>query len=81
MAKFLCRCGGIIHTSGEVPHPTELLMIPEREIGDDAWDGSLKMSDLYARMRHVFPCSQCGRLWIFWQGFDGEPTSYAPEPD
>jgi hypothetical protein len=27
MVKFLCRCGAVIHTSGDIPHPSELLMI------------------------------------------------------
>lgn len=81
MAKFLCRCGAVIRTSGEVPHPTELLMIADREIGEDTSDGAVQMPDLYARMTHVFPCSECGRLWIFENGMDRAPVSYAREPD
>jgi hypothetical protein len=79
VAKFLCRCGAQIRTSGGIPHDTELLMIADREIGDETWEGPLDMGEVYARMTHVFPCSDCGRLWIFWQGFDAEPVSYMPE--
>ena len=67
-----CRCGAVIHTSREVPHPTELLMIADREIGEDTSDGAVQMPHLYARMNHVFPCSQCGRLWSFENGMDTE---------
>ena len=56
MAKFLCRCGALIQTGGDVPHPTELLMIAGWEIGEDTWDGTLRIPDLYARMTHVFSC-------------------------
>ena len=56
-------------------------MIRDREVGDDSWEGAIQMRDLYARMTHVFPCSECGRLWIFWKGFDANPVSYVPEPD
>ena len=63
----------MIHTSGEVPHPTELLMIADREIDEDTSDGGVQMPDLYARMTHVFPCSECGRLWIFENAMDRGP--------
>ena len=41
----------------------------------------MEMPDLYARMTHVFPCSECGRLWILENGMNREPVSYAREPD
>ncbi len=37
------------------PHPTELLMIADREIGEDTSDEAVRMPDLYARMTNVFP--------------------------
>ncbi len=54
-------------------------MIADHEIADESWGGAVEMSDLYARMTHVFSCPDCGRLWIFWRGFDGPPVAYAPE--
>jgi hypothetical protein len=81
VATFLCRCGAVIHTSGGVPHPTELLMIADHDIGEDTWDGAVQTPGLYARMTHVFPCCGCRRLWIFENGMDKEPVSYAREPE
>jgi hypothetical protein len=57
------------------------MMITEREIMDESLGDAPEVGDLYARMRPVFPCSECGRLWVYWNGFDGEPRSYAPESD
>jgi hypothetical protein len=56
-------------------------MISDREIMDESLGGSPQVGDLYLRMRPVFPCTERGRLWVYWNGFDGEPISYAPEPD
>lgn len=30
-------------------------------------------------MNSALKCSRCGRLWVFWNGFDSAPVSYAQE--
>ena len=56
-------------------------MIADGEVGEDTWDGAVQIPDLYSRITHVFPCSERGRLWIFENGMDKEPVSYAREPN
>ena len=77
VAKFLCSCGDQIRTSGEIPHPYEWLLISDLAL--QGLPEPLDWSLLYKEARHFFRCGNCGRLWVFWQGFDGPPTVYRPE--
>lgn len=76
MAKFLCRCGSVVRTSGAIPNPAELLLISD--VKYDEFHGEVNAEALYREMTHAFRCSTCGRLWIYWDGMESVPTEYAP---
>jgi hypothetical protein len=78
VAKFLCACGDQIHTSGYVPHPYGWLLFADQDIPEGAWKGNVGFKELYDRATHAFKCPTCGRLWVFWDGFEGEPQRYDP---
>jgi hypothetical protein len=52
-------------------------MIADKAVSDQ--ESQLTWTDLQARMTHLFPCPECGRLWVYWDGMASEPTSYARE--
>jgi hypothetical protein len=79
MAKFLCRCGAVIHTSGLVPNPVEWRLISDELL--DEFDGVVSIDSLYKSAVIGYRCARCGRLWIYWNGFAAEPVSYAPEAE
>lgn len=76
MAKFLCRCGAVIHTSGGIPNPHQWMLVSDMDFDQLAPAGS---DALYRAATIAFRCGSCNRLWIYWDGFDSEPISYAPE--
>jgi hypothetical protein len=77
VAKFLCRCGSTIRTSGEIPNPQQWLLVSDAAF--DQLAGSVHASDHYGAMVHAYKGDDCGRLWIFWKGYDADPTEYAPQ--
>ena len=77
--KFMCRCGGVIHTSGYIPNPTEWKVISDELF--DEFHGEMDVEVIYAAALSMFKCPRCGRLWFYWGGFDNPPSSYLPEPD
>jgi hypothetical protein len=78
MARFLCACGDQIRTSGDIPHPYEWLLIADRDVPDSAWEGETSIKQIYELANHAFKCPTCGRLWVFWDGFDADPKRYDP---
>lgn len=77
--KFLCHCGSVIHTSGEIPNPTEYKFLADTEFSVFFDEDQLDISRLYVAARSIFRCATCGRLWVYWSGFDSAPTCYRPE--
>jgi hypothetical protein len=78
VAKFLCACGDQIRTSGDIPHPYEWLLLADRDVPDGAWAGTVGFKQMYERATHAFKCPTCGRLWVYWDGFDADPQRYDP---
>jgi uncharacterized protein with PIN domain len=78
MPSIICRCGRRLGF-GEIPNPDEWLLIADKSF--DAISGSVDAETLYRAMTSMLRCSQCGRLWIFWNGFEHEPVAYAVEAD
>ena len=76
MPSILCRCGEKLGY-GEIPNPIEWLAISDKEY--DAFACDINAEELYRNMRSFLKCPSCGRLWMFWDGFEGLPTVYAPE--
>lgn len=76
MPKFLCKCGEVVSYS-EIPNPVEYLFISDVEY--DQFQRTLDAEELYNKMKSILQCKNCGRLWVYWNGFDHEPVSYLPE--
>lgn len=76
MPKIRCNCDNIISYS-QVPNPNEWLMISDVEY--DSYDSGTSLGELYGNMKSILKCDTCGGLWIYWNGFDNEPTFYLPE--
>ena len=74
MAKFNCKCGNTISTSGQIPNPNEWLMISDVEY--DSLDSKITLEELYLKTKSLFVCDKCKRVWIFWNGFDSDPIAY-----
>lgn len=76
MAKFLCTCGGLVRTSGGIPNPQQWNLISDVRFDD--FTSQVEAEEVYAAATHAYRCDDCGRLWIFWQGYDALPTEYVP---
>ena len=76
MPKINCKCGNII-SYGEIPNPHEWLIISDVEY--DSFSGSIDSEELYKQMKSMLKCEVCGRIWIFWNGFQSAPTPYFEE--
>ncbi|KAA9338461.1 hypothetical protein F0P96_06405 [Hymenobacter busanensis] len=78
MPKIVCKCGNWISYS-PIPNPAELLFISDVEY--DAFTDKIEPDELYDKMKHILVCDQCERLWVYWNGFQSEPTCYSKETD
>lgn len=76
MPKLKCICNYVIDL-GEVPSSNQLLIISDVEF--DKFQETVDSEDVYMKMKIVVHCKVCGRLHIFWEGFDKEPTIYKVE--
>jgi len=77
MGKFLCKCENTIRISGAIPNPVEWLFISDVEY--DKYQELVDAEQLHLAMNSFLKCDKCGRLWVFWDGYDNPPTLYAPE--
>lgn len=76
MPKIVCKCGEWL-LYGDIPNPIEWLLISDIEY--DKFSGVVDAEDVYRVMKHLLRCPNCGRLWVFWNGFDHEPEEYVPK--
>jgi hypothetical protein len=76
MSRFTCVCGHVLTTSGEIPNPDEWLYISDTEY--DTFSGTVDAEQVYAAFGHAFVCPRSGHIWVFKDGFDADPTGYAP---
>ncbi|WP_167363054.1 hypothetical protein [Streptomyces canus] len=79
MAKFRCRCGEVIAMSGEIPNPLEWHLASDQEL-EDFWEPG-NFEGLQQVARPVFLCPVCGRIWVYWDGYEGKRVSYIRESD
>ncbi|MFI0424921.1 hypothetical protein [Spongiactinospora sp. 9N601] len=77
MTKFECACGGLIRVSGEIPNPLEWKIISDGDF--DRFQGAVDAEGVYLACTSMFRCPGCGRLWVYWDGFEGSPVCYVPE--
>jgi len=73
MSGFICKCGNVIKFR-EIPHPNEWLFISEKEF--DKHIEEQNEESLYNKMKSMFECPSCKRIWFFWDGFDEHPIPY-----
>jgi hypothetical protein len=77
MAKFNCICGNVIRVSGDIPNPIEWKILSDVQF--DNFEGFVDVELIYRACSSMFKCEKCGRLWVYWDGFDAEPVCYSPE--
>lgn len=73
MPGMRCRCGEAI-PYGEIPCKDEWLFISDVEF--DKFSGSVDAEEIYKTMSSFLKCPRCQRLWVFWNGFNHDPTEY-----
>jgi hypothetical protein len=76
MPSIFCKCGERI-LDGQIPQPNEWLLMSDVEYGD--YTGMIDAEQLYLAMKSMLLCPQCGRVWIFWNGYQQLPTCYSQE--
>ena len=59
MAKFLCKCGVQVRTSGAIPNPDEWHLIADGDFDVESTGQSMMGRSIYA-----WRCASCGRLWV-----------------
>jgi hypothetical protein len=77
MAKWVCRCGEQLTSSGGIPHPYQWMLTSDQDF--ESFSGTVEAEDIYRNATQAFRCPSCGRLHIFWRGWDGEPSVYVLE--
>lgn len=75
MPAIACNCGRRI-SYGEIPCAHEWLVISDTDF--DRLSGHVDVDQIYNTATSLLRCPECGRLWIFWKGFDHEPSEYIP---
>jgi hypothetical protein len=73
MPGIKCKCGHVIKF-GEIPNPNEWLLISDIEYGK--YLGAIDSEDLYREMKSMLVCNQCKRVWVYWEGYQKDPTPY-----
>jgi len=68
-----CKCGHRI-TFGAIPCSDQWLLISDEDY--DQFSGDVDTEDIYRAMQPMLKCSNCGRLWIFWDGFGNPAVAY-----
>ena len=76
MAKLFCTCGRLVRFSGEVPNPREWKLVPDDQLHGHAPRVNVERIALDAAS--LIRCPDCRRVWIYWKGYDHEPTEYCP---
>ncbi|BCL30240.1 hypothetical protein GCM10017557_50990 [Streptomyces aurantiacus] len=58
--------------SGEIPNPLEWHLASDQEL-EESWEN---FAGLQEKARPVFLCPACGRIWVYWNGYEGPRVSY-----
>jgi hypothetical protein len=77
MPSINCRCGNVLHY-GTIPCAIEWRFLSDVKL--DSFSGIVDAEEVYRSTEGFLQCPACGRLWVFWKGFDSSPTVYQPEP-
>ncbi|VTR34524.1 Uncharacterised protein [Sphingobacterium thalpophilum] len=74
MPKVRCICDYVISLS-EIPSSNQYLMISDVSF-EKYFNIEIKAEELYSEMKIVAHCPNCGRLHVFYNGFDKDPVVY-----
>jgi hypothetical protein len=69
----------MIAMSGEIPNPLEWHLTSDQGL-EDFWESD-NFEGLQPVARPVFLCPVCGRIWVYWDGYEGKRVSYFRESD
>lgn len=69
MARSRCRCGVQLLWKADETESDEWLLIRPSDLPED-------VSEISGVAEHAAICSNCGRIWVAWQGSD-PPAEYA----
>lgn len=75
MPGLNCACGHRI-SYGEIPCRDEWLFISDAAF--DSFSGRVDSEKVYRAMQGFLKCPKCGRLWVFWNGYEKPPQEYLP---
>ncbi len=73
MPSIKCKCGKRLDI-GTIPNPNEWLAISD--VDYDGYSEQVDAEALYEKFTHFLECDNCGRLWFFWNGFNGPAECY-----
>ncbi len=73
MPKMNCKCGNIFNLQ-QIPCKIQYNFISD--VDYDKYHETIDSEELYQDMKMFFQCDHCGRLWVFWNGFEEEPVEY-----
>lgn len=73
MPNRICPCGHVFRL-GVIPCPDQWLLISDVDF--DRFDKQIETDKLFDAMILATKCPDCGRLWIYYDGFGGKPTEY-----
>ncbi len=76
MPKLLCKCNNSLNL-GEIPNPIEYLFVSDVEYNE--LTGAIDSEKVFDALKHFVRCPYCGRIWVFWDGFQANPTCYRLE--
>lgn len=79
MPKIRCTCDEVISLS-EIPNPYEYLLISDNDF-ESIYSDVISADLFYEKSRIVVKCPDCGRLHIFWDGFDKPGVVYKVDLD
>jgi hypothetical protein len=77
MPAIICKCDQKIGY-GAIPNPDEWLVISDTTF--DGFSGQVDADAIYRAAASMLRCPRCGRVWVFWDGFDSDPTEYVLGP-
>jgi len=78
MPGIACKCGSVI-MMGDIPNPNEWLFIADTDF--DHFEGMVDVESLYKQMKSFVVCQNCGRLYLYLNGFNEAPTVYIKEKE
>jgi len=78
MPKIKCLCNFII-LLGDIPSVNQLNIISDVEFFKFFENDNCNVGEIYHAMKIVVKCPNCGRLHVFWDGYDKPQRIYKLE--